>query len=54
MGDENEEKWKQREGVNQMDKTLVVGGARLSYSIWEVAGKEIKREGFKIIWNENR
>ncbi|RZC09824.1 Septum-promoting GTP-binding protein 1 [Glycine soja] len=28
----------QREGLNQMDKTLVVEGARISYCIWEVRG----------------
>lgn len=38
VGNENEEKWEHKEGLNQMDKTLEVGGARISYSIWEVAG----------------
>ncbi|CAL5394126.1 unnamed protein product [Camellia sinensis] len=27
-------------GLNQMDKTLCVGGARIAYRIWEVAGDE--------------
>ncbi|KAF7823132.1 septum-promoting GTP-binding protein 1-like [Senna tora] len=39
VGDENDEFWKQKEGsFNQMDKTLNVKGARISYCIWEVAG----------------
>lgn len=28
----------ERTGINQMDKTLCVRGARISYSIWEVGG----------------
>ncbi|KAK4286257.1 hypothetical protein QN277_002838 [Acacia crassicarpa] len=40
VGNENEEKLRHREGLKQMDKTLVVGGARISYCIWEVAGDE--------------
>ncbi|XP_028074011.1 septum-promoting GTP-binding protein 1-like, partial [Camellia sinensis] len=27
-------------GLNQMDKTLCVGGAHIAYRIWEVAGDE--------------
>ncbi|KAL5865162.1 hypothetical protein ACOSQ3_002676 [Xanthoceras sorbifolium] len=27
-----------KEGLNLIDKTLLVGGARISYSIWEVSG----------------
>ncbi|KAK7312718.1 hypothetical protein VNO77_36803 [Canavalia gladiata] len=38
VGDEKEQQGKQREGLNQMDKTLVVRGARISYCIWEVQG----------------
>lgn len=38
VGDENEEEWKQRGRLNQMDKTLDVRGARISYCIWEVSG----------------
>ncbi|KAL2328343.1 hypothetical protein Fmac_021770 [Flemingia macrophylla] len=36
VGDEKEQN--QREGLNHMDKTLVVRGARISYRIWEVQG----------------
>ncbi|KHN21238.1 Septum-promoting GTP-binding protein 1 [Glycine soja] len=38
VGDEKEQQGNQREGLNQMDKTLVVEGARISYCIWEVQG----------------
>ncbi|KAK7404913.1 hypothetical protein VNO78_05963 [Psophocarpus tetragonolobus] len=38
VGDEKEQQGNQREGLNQMDKTLVVKGARISYCIWEVEG----------------
>lgn len=38
VGDENEQQGQQRKGLNQMDKTLVVKGARISYCIWEVQG----------------
>lgn len=38
VGDEKEQN--QSEGLNQMDKTLVVRGARISYRIWEVQGDE--------------
>lgn len=31
----------QNKGLNMMDKTLLVGGARISYSIWEVEGMQI-------------
>ncbi|KAJ1404328.1 Small GTPase superfamily [Sesbania bispinosa] len=38
FGDEKEQGGQQRNGLNQMDKTLFVGGARISYCIWEVQG----------------
>lgn len=31
----------QNKGLNMMDKTLLVGGARISYCIWEVEGMQI-------------
>lgn len=42
-GDDNYGEWKKREGFNQMAKTLTVRGARISYCIWEVAGKGEKK-----------
>lgn len=38
MGDEKEQGGSPGEGLNMMDKTLLVRGARISYSIWEVTG----------------
>ncbi|KAK2433530.1 hypothetical protein P8452_30920 [Trifolium repens] len=40
VGNEKEQQQggEQRKGLNQMDKTLVVSGARISYCIWEVQG----------------
>ncbi|CAJ1979044.1 unnamed protein product [Sphenostylis stenocarpa] len=38
VGDKKEKQGNQVEGLNQMDKTLVVKGARISYRIWEVQG----------------
>jgi len=38
VGDEKEKHGSPMEGLNQMDKTLVVKGARISYCIWEVQG----------------
>jgi len=38
VGNEKEQGGKQRKGPYQMDKTLVVSGARISYRIWEVQG----------------
>ncbi|XP_044465786.1 septum-promoting GTP-binding protein 1-like [Mangifera indica] len=40
IGNENEQGDLQSEGLNLMDKTLLVSGARISYSMWEVAGDE--------------
>ncbi|KAK8657511.1 hypothetical protein V6N13_035742 [Hibiscus sabdariffa] len=41
IGDEkDEEKDNQEKGLNLMDKTFVVEGARIFYSIWEVDGAE--------------
>ncbi|KAM7508206.1 hypothetical protein LguiA_018659 [Lonicera macranthoides] len=38
VGREIEGKWFNIRGVNQMDKTLSIRGARISFSLWEVAG----------------
>lgn len=40
VGDEIEQGGKEKTGLNQMDKTLAVDGARISYCIWEVEGRE--------------
>ncbi|XP_027347238.1 septum-promoting GTP-binding protein 1 isoform X2 [Abrus precatorius] len=44
VGDEKEKQGEQRKGLNQMDKTLVVRGARISYCIWEVQGDRKSEE----------
>lgn len=41
VGDEKEKQGSKMEGLNQMDKTLVVKGVRISYCIWEVQGRDI-------------
>lgn len=38
MGDEKEQRSSEMKGINLMDKTQMVRGARISYSIWEVEG----------------
>ncbi|KAF5728393.1 septum-promoting GTP-binding protein 1 [Tripterygium wilfordii] len=38
VGDEQEKKCLQMGGLNLMDKTLFVQGARISFSIWDVGG----------------
>ncbi|MED6156295.1 hypothetical protein PIB30_013327 [Stylosanthes scabra] len=38
VGNEQEKKGLQMEGLNLMDKTLFVQGARISFSIWDVSG----------------
>ncbi|KAG6657808.1 hypothetical protein I3843_04G107000 [Carya illinoinensis] len=38
VGNEKEQEALQKKELNLMDKTLLVGGARISYSIWEVGG----------------
>ncbi|WVY93491.1 hypothetical protein V8G54_032579 [Vigna mungo] len=38
VGDEQEKRSLQMKGLNLMDKTLSVQGARISFSIWDVAG----------------
>ncbi|GMH05723.1 hypothetical protein Nepgr_007563 [Nepenthes gracilis] len=38
VGDEQERKCLQMNGLNLMDKTLLVRGARISFSIWDVGG----------------
>ncbi|XP_010532476.1 PREDICTED: septum-promoting GTP-binding protein 1 [Tarenaya hassleriana] len=42
VGDEKEERSREK-GINVMDKTLSMGGARISYSIWELEGDENTR-----------
>ncbi|CAN6560750.1 unnamed protein product [Malus baccata var. baccata] len=38
VGDEQEHRYLQMAGVNLMDKTLIVQGARISFSMWDVGG----------------
>ncbi|KAF8410701.1 hypothetical protein HHK36_003235 [Tetracentron sinense] len=38
VGDEQEQRCLEMTGLNLMDKTLVVKGARISFSIWDVGG----------------
>ncbi|KAM1100992.1 hypothetical protein ACFX14_007535 [Malus domestica] len=40
VGDEQEDRYLQMAGVNLMDKTLIVQGARISFSIWDVGGDQ--------------
>ena len=43
VGDDGEEQnGLQMTGLNLMDKTMAVRGARIAYSIWDVAGKNLK------------
>lgn len=42
MGAEQERRSLQMEGLNLMDKTLFVQGARLSFRIWDVGGECIE------------
>lgn len=39
VGKETEERGMLKDGIHMMDKTLLVKGARISYSLWEVAGE---------------
>lgn len=43
VGDDEKEEGGETEatGLNLMDKTLLVSGARISYSIWEVGGMQV-------------
>lgn len=38
VGDEQEKRCLQMKGLNLMDKTLVVRGARIAFRIWDVGG----------------
>lgn len=38
VGDEQEKKSLEMTGLNLMDKTLLVQGARITFSIWDVGG----------------
>nr|XP_028956016.1 septum-promoting GTP-binding protein 1 [Malus domestica] len=40
VGDEQEHRYLQMAGVNLMDKTLIVQGARISFSMWDVGGNQ--------------
>lgn len=40
VGDEQEKKCLEMVGLNLMDKTLLVQGARISFSIWDVGGDQ--------------
>lgn len=42
VGNEQEKRSLQMEGLNLMDKTLSVQGARISFRIWDVAGSLLK------------
>jgi len=42
VGNEQEKMSLQMEGLNLMDKTLSVEGARISFRIWDVAGALLK------------
>lgn len=42
VGNEMEDGSRAQKGLNLMDKTLMVRGARISYSIWEVGGNYLK------------
>ncbi|KAI9094183.1 hypothetical protein K1719_026765 [Acacia pycnantha] len=44
IGNEQEQGSPEKKGLNQMDKTLVVEGARISYCIWEVEGNGRSQE----------
>ncbi|KAJ7948161.1 septum-promoting GTP-binding protein 1 [Quillaja saponaria] len=48
VGNEQEEGGKQSKGLNMMDKTLVVGGARISYCMWEVQGDRKSKDNLPI------
>lgn len=39
VGEEKGQNSLEMKGINYMDKTQIVRGARISYSIWEVEGK---------------
>lgn len=41
VGDEQEKRSLNMTGLNLMDKTLVVQGARISFSIWDVGGMHL-------------
>lgn len=38
VGDEQEQRYLEMTGVTLMDKTLIVQGARISFSLWDVGG----------------
>ncbi|PQQ08267.1 septum-promoting GTP-binding protein 1 [Prunus yedoensis var. nudiflora] len=40
VGDEQEQRYLQMTGVTLMDKTLIVQGARISFSLWDVGGDQ--------------
>ncbi|XP_020091921.1 septum-promoting GTP-binding protein 1 [Ananas comosus] len=44
VGDEEEQKGLQMRGLNLMDKVLVVRGARITFSIWDVGGESRFRD----------
>ncbi|KAJ9561082.1 hypothetical protein OSB04_006242 [Centaurea solstitialis] len=45
VGKEKNEEELEGRGINQMDKTLCVRGARIAYSIWEVGGDAFYPDG---------
>lgn len=40
-------------GLNQMDKTMYVSGARISYSIWEVQGTDNSQNHLQLVCKES-
>ena len=40
VGDEEERKSLQMKGLNLMDKTLQIRGARIAFRIWDVGGTD--------------
>ncbi|KAM7477375.1 hypothetical protein LguiA_025588 [Lonicera macranthoides] len=51
-GQRKKEKWFNIRGVNQMDKTLSVRGARISFSLWEVAGGDSSHDHISLGSND--
>lgn len=38
VGDEQENRCSEMKGLNLMDKTIFIRGARIAFSIWDVGG----------------
>lgn len=48
VGDEQETTWLETKGLNLTDKTLIVRGARIAFSIWDVGGDNRSRDQLPI------